>query len=96
MSIREKADDYFGIVLPRIKILKFGYKTLEKKTFKLPHSIKVSPTHLTSTPETDTWFTDDDDHLYCITLIKNSNNFPIESSKEWLNENFCQFQKFCK
>ena len=27
-------------------------------------------------------------------MIQNLNYFPIESSKDWLNEKFCQFRKF--
>ena len=40
------------------------------------------------------WFIHDDDQTHCLNLINNLNKFPIKSSEEWLNRNFCQFKKF--
>ena len=35
-----------------------------------------------------------DDPIFCLDLISNLDEFPIKSSEEWLNRNFCQFKKF--
>ena len=35
-----------------------------------------------------------DDPIFCLDLISNLDEFPIKSSEEWLNCNFCQFKKF--
>jgi len=77
-----------------VKINKIGYLTPEKTPFKLGESFEVSPTHLTPTPITDYWFTDDDDQLHCTNLIKNLHEFPVKTSEDWLNKNFRQFKKF--
>ena len=54
----------------------------------------MAPTHLIPTPETDPWFSSFGDQKHCLSLIQNLTNFPLKSNKQWLNEKFCQFQKF--
>ena len=81
-------------VLPSIKILKYGYKTPEKKLFELSEELEISPTCLALTPDFDPWFSRDEDQTHCCNLIQNLHCFPMETSKQWLNENFCQLKKF--
>ncbi len=83
-----------GMNLPEIKILKFWYKTPEKKPFNLPKKLQVSPLCLFPTPKKDPWFSSFDDQKHCLCLIQNLTNFPMESSEQRLREKFCQFQKF--
>jgi len=82
------------LVLPSINILQYGYKTPEKKPFELPEELDVSPTCLAPTPDFDPWFSRDEDQIHCCSLIQNLHHFPLETSEQWLKENYCQFQKF--
>ncbi len=92
--MRKEPNNSCGMILRQIEILKYGYKTSEKKPFHLQDSNQVSLTHLTLTPEMNAWFTNDDYQTHCNTLTQNLHKFPIKSSEKWLNENFCHFQKF--
>ena len=94
-SSPKRTDDSCGhsLVLLNIKILKYYYVTHKKEPFKQPESLEVSPTHLTPTPELDPCFNNDDDQYHCLALIPNLDSFPIKSSEELLNQNFCQFKK---
>ena len=91
---KNKVGAQWSYVPSQIEINKYGYKTPSKKPFELPDKLEVTPTHLTPTPELDAWFVDNDDQFHCLALIQNLHEFPIKSSKEWLNNNFCQFRKF--
>ena len=87
-------DTNHEFVLPCIKILKYDYKTPEKEPFKLPEKLEISPTRLAPTPDFDPWFSRDEDQTHCCNLIQNLHCFPVDKSEQWLNEIFCQFQKF--
>ena len=52
--------------LPEIEILKYRYKTPEKKPFDFTKKLEVSPTHLTPSPETDPWFSSSEDQKHCL------------------------------
>ena len=91
---KNKVGAQWSYVPSQIEIIKYGYKTPSKKPFELPDKLEVTPTHLTPTPELDAWFVDNDDQFHCLALIQNLHEFPIKSSEEWLNNNFCQFRKF--
>ncbi len=74
----KKIEDSFGTLkFPKITIMKYGYKTPEKKPFELPENLKVSPTHLTWTPNFDAWFDDDEDRFHCLALIQKLDTFPF-------------------
>ena len=81
-------------LLTSIKILKYGYKTPEQEPFKLPEELAISPTRLAPTPDFDPWFSWDEDQTHYCNLIQNLHCFPVDKSEQWLNEIFCQFQKF--